>query len=79
MEEQAARWGGLSVCHILTQEERPRPCQRVGLTLQLDLSSWATGAVTSLHLQLLTQMRRPACWAGDPGTALNLFSPSSAL
>ena len=27
MEEQAARWGGRGVCHILTQEERPRPCR----------------------------------------------------
>lgn len=27
MEEQAARWGGLGICHILTREGRPRPCQ----------------------------------------------------
>ena len=27
MEEQAARWGGRGVCHILTQERRPRPCR----------------------------------------------------
>lgn len=27
MEEQAARWGGLSVCHVLTQEGWPRPHQ----------------------------------------------------
>lgn len=27
MEERAARWGGLCLCRVLTQEGRPRLCQ----------------------------------------------------
>lgn len=50
-----------------------------GLTLQLDLASWARGAVTSLHLQLPTGSGRPAYCAGDSGTALNLFILCPAL
>lgn len=73
MEEQAARGEALVFASVLTQKGSPRPCQMGRAHLAAGLGFWATGAVTSLHLQLPTQLGSPACCAGDSGTAPNLF------
>ena len=79
MEEQAARWGGLGVCHVITQEGRPRPCQTGRAHLTAGLSFLDQRGYYQPSPELPTQLGSPACYAGDPGTALNLFNLSSAL
>lgn len=79
MEEQAARWGGLGVCHVLTQEGRPRPRQMGRAHLAAGLGFLGQRGCHQPSPAATNSAGKPSSLWGDPGIAVSLSNLSCAL